>query len=102
MLAAKVNVLASRFSFYHEKIRPIEKQFEDWQNHGHAPETNAKAKLDELNLEQMHLVCRLDRQTEALGVGLKFECPDSPYNERLRDLNKAQTEAATCYRWRST
>jgi predicted RNase H-like nuclease (RuvC/YqgF family) len=85
MLAARANALASRISFYTEQIRPYEKQFEDLHNRGSSVETNAKQKMDELRLEQDHLVRWLDQQTNALGVGLGFKISDSKYNDRVKD-----------------
>ena len=66
-------------------IRPYEKQFEDLHNRGSSVETNAKQKMDELRLEQDHLVRWLDQQTNALGVGLGFKISDSKYNDRVKD-----------------
>jgi hypothetical protein len=41
-----------------------------------------EAQLKQLSLEQNHLPRWLDRQTNALGVGLDKECPGSDeYNE---------------------
>src|SRR6266576_6613469 len=80
MLAAKANALASRISFYSEQIRTLEKQLQDYQQRGWAPEPDAREKLAKLKLEQTHLGFWLDRQTDALGVGLGFRCPGSSYN----------------------
>jgi len=41
MLAAKANALASRISFYSEQIRTLEKQLQDYQQRGWAPEPMA-------------------------------------------------------------
>jgi hypothetical protein len=85
MLPAKANALASRIESYNHQIRPLERQLEDWQNLGRAPEPDAREKLAALRLQQTHLVYWLDRQTNALGVGLGFKCPGSPYNDRIKD-----------------
>jgi hypothetical protein len=69
-----------------EESRKIaQKQLEDRQDRGRAPEPDKREKLAKLKLEQTHLGFWLDRQTDALGVGLGFKCPGSPYNDKIEE-----------------
>ena len=81
LTAAKANALASRIDFYGVQIGNIEKQFENWKTKGETPDENAGPDLKEFRLERDHLAFWLDRQTDKLGVGLRFECPGSPSNK---------------------
>jgi hypothetical protein len=87
MTAAKANSLASRISFYSEQIRFFEKQFEDHQDRGWVPQPGAAENLKELKAQQAHLAYWLDRQMDALGVGLHFKC-GSPFDSRVDEWNK--------------
>jgi hypothetical protein len=85
MLAAKANALASRIDFYNKQIleakEKLRVQFSNSTQPGYA---EAQREEKELGLQQVHLVYWLDRQTDALGVGLGVKCPGSPYNERIK------------------
>jgi hypothetical protein len=79
--AAKANALASRINFYSEQIAILEEKVQDAKVRGMAPMqmvvlTN---ELDQLKRERKHLVVWLDRQTDALGVGLGNPCVGSDY-----------------------
>jgi hypothetical protein len=69
LTAAKANALASRIEFYNEQIRPL---------------LGGNPDLPTLREERDHLAYWLDRQTDALGVGLNHECPGSPYNAVIK------------------
>jgi hypothetical protein len=42
------------------------------------------AQLGDLAKQQKHLVYWLDKQTDALQVGLRFECPGSEFNSEVQ------------------
>ena len=91
MTAAKANALASRINFYNEQIRPLQRiQEHMFDNPGRSQRLSeeAEAGLNQLIEERDHLAYWLDRQTDALGVGLNHECSLSPYNETIRARNK--------------
>lgn len=83
MSAAKANALASRIAFYNEQIAELT----EWLNIVRNSVTSARgqipakeAELKELKMQRDHCAWWLDRQSDALGVGLRHECPSSPYN----------------------
>jgi CHASE1-domain containing sensor protein len=82
MTAAKANALASRISFYTEQIAPLREQIQDGKVRG-SPIANQVAQVIELEKQQKHLAYWLDRQTDALKVGLRFECPGSELNNEV-------------------
>jgi hypothetical protein len=69
MTAAKANALASRISFYDQQIADLESMIAARQINP-ARLADAQKTVEQLKVEQRHLAYWLDRQTDALGVGL--------------------------------
>ena len=80
--AAKANALASRIHAYDLQIAVVEEKIQDGKVRGIAPMPLALlvSEADQLKGERKHLIVWLDRQTDAMGVGLGNPCPGSDYN----------------------
>jgi hypothetical protein len=82
MAAAKANALASRINFYEQQLAPLRNKIQDSKVLGEIV-VRLQDQAKELEMQQKHLVYWLDRQTEVLKVGLRFECPGSPHNSEV-------------------
>jgi len=65
LTAAKANALATQIDVYTLQMKRLD------------PLGRATSELDELERKQKHLAAWLEKQTDALGVGLKNPLPDS-------------------------
>jgi hypothetical protein len=80
MTAAKANALATRIDFYDRQMAPLIEQIQKFGARG----GDISAQLGDLAKQQKPLVYWLDKQTDALQVGLRFECPGSEYNSEVQ------------------
>jgi hypothetical protein len=77
MTAAKANALASRINFYSEQIAAATPS-DELRQFG-----IGLGSVMELKKRREHLAYWLDRQADALEIGLRFDCPGSPHNNEV-------------------
>lgn len=88
LTAAKSNALASRIEFYNRQISAAKGWLASFGTTAQQGYPEAKRNKELLEQEQEHLVRQLDQQTNALEVGLNYECPGSAYNDTIRARNR--------------
>jgi hypothetical protein len=77
MMTAKANALASRINFYSEQIAAATPS-DELRQFG-----IGLGSVMELKKRREHLAYWLDRQADALEIGLRFDCPGSPHNNEV-------------------
>jgi hypothetical protein len=82
MTAAKANALASRIDFYTQQLTPLRDKIQNGRVMGTVI-VKLQEEEKEYTMQQNHLAWWLDRQMDELKVGLRHECPESPYNTEI-------------------